>query len=166
MPFFTRKPLNPIAFHALVLKGPCCTPFLSIPKQLCKQNRHRFRLEKQLYLQASKIYVKPPLQKLVGNQGDTKLRGGPKHPSCSPFPKCRWSFFPENLSETVDDTAVCCLASPGGHLQSCLDNISRGHQRSSRHTFEEKKATFNPPKDFIHPTRTPTAVTTGVLRAP
>jgi hypothetical protein len=50
-------------------------------------------------------------------------------------------------------------------LQSCLDDISRGHQRSSRYAFEEK-ATFNPPKDFIHPIRKSTTVTQGVLRAP
>lgn len=77
-----------------------------------------------------------------GHETETATLEDPPAATCSPFPECRWPFFPENLSETVDDPAVGCLASPGSHLQSCLDNISRGHQRSSGHTWEEK-ATFN-----------------------
>lgn len=100
----------------------------------------------------------------AGYENQTAVLEDPPASTCSPFPKCRWPFFPENLSETVNDPAVGCLASPGGHLQSCLDNISRGHQRSSRHTFEEKKATLNPPKDFIHLTRKSTTVTTQGTR--
>lgn len=91
--------------------------------------------------EASKINVKPPLEKFISDQGNTKLGRGSKHSSCSPFPKCWGPFFPENLPETVDDTTVCRLASTGSHLQSCLDDISRGHQRCSWDTFQ-KKTTF------------------------
>lgn len=62
--------------------------------------------------------------------------------TCSPFPKRRGPFFPEDLPETVNDTTVCCLAGTSSHLQSCLDDISRGHQRSSRHTLQERHSTL------------------------
>lgn len=44
------------------------------------------------------------------------------------LPKCPETFLLEDLSEAVDDSAVCRLACSGCHLEPGLDDISRGHQ--------------------------------------
>lgn len=51
------------------------------------------------------------------------------------LPKCPETFLSKDLPEAVDDPVVCRLACSRCHLESGLDDISRGHQRGRRYAL-------------------------------